>query len=130
LSGPSFISPDALLALHDDLLREFGGPEGVNLPLVESVAAYPVNKFAYDEQHDIPTLAGHLSFAAASFHAFTDGNKRVALASLALFLAQNGFELAADEDDAEDTIRAAADHAIAEEDFVAWVCGNSVRLYE
>lgn len=90
-----------------------------------SVAAFPRQRFSYQTPAPtIPELAGLYAFATSSFHPFTDGNKRVALALLELFLMQNGFELTADADETEDMILALASNEIEEEDIVAWVCDN------
>ena len=126
-SKPSFITEQTLLDLHDELLDRFGGPVGFDFAKVCSIAAYPQQKFAYEVRYrDIQALAGALAFAVAKeFHAFTDGNKRTALAAMALFLLQNDFELVASNDDARDIILELAAGTIGEEDIVRWVRDNS-----
>lgn len=122
MSGPIFISEQAIIDLHDDLLEAHGGPHGMDYAKVCSVAAFPRQRHAYENpMPSVPDLAALYAFAASSFHAFTDGNKRVALALLDLFLMQNGFELTADQQDAEETILALARNEIGEADIVAWV---------
>jgi len=124
---PLFVTEQTLLDLHDELLDRFGGPLGFDVIKVCSIAAYPQQKFAYDDTYrDIQALAGALAFAVAKeFHAFTDGNKRTALAAMALFLLQNDFELMASNDEARDIILELAAGAIGEEDMVQWVRDNS-----
>lgn len=124
---PLFLTEQTLLDLHDELIERFGGPPGFDAVKICSIAAYPQQKFAYDETYrDIPALAGALAFAVAKeFHAFIDGNKRTALAALALFLLQNDFELTASNDEARDIILELAAGAIGEEDIVHWVRNNS-----
>lgn len=126
-SKPSFITEQTLLDLHDELLDRFGGPVGFDFGKVCSIAAYPQQKFAYEVSYrDIPALAGALAFAVAKeFHAFTDGNKRTALAAMALFLLQNDFELTASNDEARDIILELAAGAIGEEAIVRWVRAKS-----
>jgi death-on-curing protein len=124
---PLFITEQTLLDLHDELLDRFGGPLGFDFTKVCSIAAYPQQKFAYEVSYrDIQALAGALAFAVAKeFHAFTDGNKRTALAAMALFLLQNDFELTASNNEARDVILELAAGAIGEEDIVQWVRDNS-----
>jgi len=50
-----------------------------------------------------------------------DGNKRVALAIIDVFLRLNGLELMADEMDAVDTIRALAAGELTEEQLADWI---------
>jgi death on curing protein len=124
-----FLSEQTINDLHDDLLAQHGGLKGCNTQLLGTVVAYPQQKFAYD--NPVPTieaLAAYYAFAAARFHAFSDGNKRVALASMELFLAQHGLELGASNDEKADVILALAADEIGEQDIVEWVLGCSGGL--
>jgi death-on-curing protein len=126
LAGPYFISEQAILDLHDDLLDTYGGPAGFDYAKVCSVAAYPQQKFYYDRPRPtIPQLGAAYAFAAARFHAFTDGNKRIALALMDLFLMQNGYWLVSSSDENVEIMLALAKNEICEEDFVGWVEANS-----
>jgi death on curing protein len=129
LTDPDFISEQAILALHEDLLAAFGGPSGWNAALVDSIAAYPLQKYAYlVPPPDVQELAAYYAFAAAKFHAFTDGNKRVSLALMELFLMLNGFELLSPDEENEEIILALARGDISEDEMVAWVRDNSAPM--
>ncbi len=85
--------------------------------LLESALARPQNAFAYGED-DIVVLAVRLMAGIAQAHAFEQGNKRTAFASLRLFLHPNGYELAIE--DTETWAAAVIDlveHRSTEEDF-------------
>lgn len=126
MSDPVFLSEQSLIDLHDDLLEAHGGLAGCNIQLVGSVAAYPQQKYWYgDPTPNIQFLGGSYAFAAAKFHAFKDGNKRVALASLDLFLLQNGYELTSSTQENIEVIFSLASGEIGEEDIEAWVAANS-----
>ena len=126
MTGPLFFSEQAILDLHEDLLEAHGGPPGINANLVASVAAFAEQRYYYQlPKPDIPQLAGAYAFAAATFHAFTDGNKRVALALVDLFLMQNGYELTSSDEENEAVILDLARGAIDLEDVMDWVAGNS-----
>jgi len=63
-----------------------------------------VNLHAHAESPPtLPRLAAAYGFALARGHCFPDGNKRVALAIIDVFLRMNGMELTADELDAVST---------------------------
>lgn len=86
------------LALHDELLSRFGGAAGVrDLGSLESALYRPQSGY-YDR---LAQQAAALMHSLAMNHAFVDGNKRVAFALTAVFLAMNGYRLVASPDDAE-----------------------------
>lgn len=88
---PRWLTLEAVLALHDEQIARFGGSPGLLMPTaLEAAVARPVNSFHYDEQADIPALAALYLVGLANAHAFVDGNKRVALAAMLVFLVLNG----------------------------------------
>jgi len=92
VSTPAFLEPDAVMFLHDQSIREYGGYHGVrDTALLESALQRPVNKYEY-EAADTVTLAAAYAFGLAKNHAFLDGNKRTAWACCVLFLKLNGIE--------------------------------------
>ena len=125
---PYFLDEQTIVALHKQAIDRYGGLEGFDQQKIESIAAYPRHKHAYDSDcRDVPGLAGALAFAIAKeFHAFNDGNKRTALAAMAVFLVENEFMLTADSDEAEEVIESLAAGAIGLEDMLGWVRENSV----
>lgn len=129
MSDPSFFSEQAILDLHEDLLEAFGGLAGHNPELVGTLAAYPQQKYAYQlPEPSIQDLAAYYGYAAARFHAFSDGNKRVAFSLTALFLRDHGFDFVVDLDEAKVLIEELAADDISEEDFVTWVNENAKPL--
>ena len=96
MTGPEFLEPDAVLFVHDQALREYGGVQGLkDEGLLHSALGRPVNKLAYAEPGslDLFDLAAAYAFGLASNHAFNDANKRTAWACCVLFLKVNGVEL-------------------------------------
>jgi death-on-curing protein len=70
-------------------------------------------------------LAAAYGYALAKGHCFPDGNKRVALAILDVFLRMNGSELTASEPEAVETIQALAAGDLSEEQLADWIGTNS-----
>lgn len=125
---PRFLTAGTLVQLHDDLLRADGGLHGMNMRLVETVAAYPRQKFHYERPTpDIPMLGACLAYAAATFHAFADGNKRLALAALDVFLISNGFELRSGDAENVRCFESLAAGEVSEREMIAWVVAHSGR---
>jgi death on curing protein len=81
---------EEVLFLHDRLLSEFGGSEGVrDLGLLESALARPRSGY-YGTVYE---QAAALMQSLVNNHAFVDGNMRVGSALTAVFLFMNGFQL-------------------------------------
>ncbi|MEK7266297.1 MAG: type II toxin-antitoxin system death-on-curing family toxin [Pseudomonadota bacterium] len=116
---------DALSALHAEQLAEHGGANGVrDEGLLESALARPENLAAYGEP-DAFDLAAAYAFGIAKNHPFIDGNKRAGFMAAATFLALNGFELRASEQDVVETVLGLAASAISEAEFAAFLRENS-----
>ena len=95
------LSKKQVLALHSDLIREFGGTEGLrDEGLLESALAAPFQTF--DGEPAYPSLqakAARLGFGLVSNHPFVDGNKRTGAHVMLVFLALNGVELCYGQED-------------------------------
>jgi death-on-curing protein len=86
-----------LLYIHDEQLRRYGGAGGIrDEGLLLSALARPMGGY----YADILEEAAALWESLAMNHGFVDGNKRVAFASLLVFLQSNGFDLTVSPDDA------------------------------
>jgi len=111
-----------VLALHDESLALFGGLQGVrDQGLLESAIARPQNRYAYESDVDISALAAEYGFGLVRNHPFSDGNKRVAVLSVAVFLALNGRRFDPDEVDEVRTILALAAGGLSMGEFSAWI---------
>ena len=95
------LSKKQVLALHSDLIWEFGGTEGIrDEGLLESALAAPFQTF--DGEPAYPSLqakAARLGFGLVSNHPFVDGNKRTGAHVMLVFLALNGVELCYGQED-------------------------------
>jgi death on curing protein len=117
----TWIDRDVLLAAHDEQLQEHGGATGIRDPgMFESALARPQNLAAYGEP-DAAALAASYAFGLAKNHAFVDGNKRIALVALELFLNLNGFELTADDAQCVLVILSLASGAFSEDELADWI---------
>ncbi|MEA2663309.1 MAG: death on curing protein [Candidatus Eremiobacteraeota bacterium] len=118
-----WIRIDTVLAIHEAQIDEHGGGLGVrDLGLLESALARPRNVEAYAERDDdVPLLAALHAIALVRNHPFVDGNKRVGLVLLDLFLDLNGYELSASDADCAAVMWCLASGATKDDDFIAWV---------
>ena len=125
--SPVWVPSDAVVAIHQALLQEHGGLIGPPRPdSLEAALARPQQLHHYTQpKPSLARLAAAYGFALAKGHCFADGNKRVALSIIDVFLQMNGSELSASEPDAVVTIQALAAGELTEEELAAWIEANS-----
>ena len=121
MSEPVWLSPELVIAFHDEQLREFGGPTGLRDPsMLESALGRPQNKWAYGEA-DLAALAAAYAFGIARNHPFVDGNKRASLLAIITFLGLNGVDFIADQGAAVVMIQSLAAGEIDEDGLTRWI---------
>jgi death-on-curing protein len=120
---PVWVPTSAACAIHAELLREHGGLQGpTGEAALESTLARPRQLTT----HAVPTptiaqLAAAYGFGLATNHCFPDGNKRITLAIIDVFLQLNGLELIVREEDAVPTIRSLAAGELSESELADWI---------
>ena len=112
-----------VLGIHDRQIAEHGGSAGVrDEGLLESALARPQQVHAYgDPAPDLADLAAALAHGLARNHPFVDGNKRTAHVAYRTFLALNGVELDATDEEKYVTMIALAEGKLSERDFASWL---------
>ena len=121
MSEPVWLTRDIVVAIQGELIAEHGGLSGVrDEGLLESAPARPINLAAYGKP-SLFALAAAYGFGLARNHPFLDGNKRIALASIDVFLQLNGYELTAPEVEAAAVIRDLAAGEFEEAALARWV---------
>jgi len=124
VNEPHWLDTTIVLDVHAEQLALFGGADGVrDLGLLESALARPVNKFAYGETN-LAALAAAYAFGIARNHAFVDGNKRAAFASIIVFLGLNGIDFDVPPEVATAFILGLAAGEIDEEGLARWIEDN------
>jgi death-on-curing protein len=118
-----WIGKTLVLTIHERQLAEHGGTAGVrDEGLLESALARPQQLHAYgDPAPDLCGLAAALAYGLARNHPLLDGNKRTAHVAYRTFLALNGAELVATDEEKYVTMMALAEGRLAERDFAAWL---------
>jgi death-on-curing protein len=124
VNEPKWLTADLVLAIHDEQLREFGGPPGIrDMGALESALGRARNRWAY-EGGDLPRLAAAYGFGIARNHPFVDGNKRASLLSIITFLGLNDVEFTGSEAEAVVMIRDLAAGEIDEDVLARWIADN------
>jgi len=124
VTEPRWLDANIILDVHAEQLALFGGADGVrDLGLLESALARPLNKYSYGE-NDLAALAAAYAFGIARNHAFVDGNKRAAFASIIVFLGLNGIDFDVPPEQATAMIMSLAAGEVSEESLARWIRDN------
>ena len=118
-----YIRVDDILAIHADQIERYGGAEGIRDPgLLEAALFRPQTGY-------YPTLideAAALWESLSQNHPFVDGNKRTAFAATYVFLAINGLDIIATDDEAQDFVLGLyATSSITFDNLRAWLSENT-----
>jgi death-on-curing protein len=89
----SYLTVEKIIEIHDEIIRQFDGAQGILSESTLHFMIFRVNKF-----RDIFRRAAVVLHAIGSQHPFVDGNKRTALVVAENVLGQQGYYIAADED--------------------------------
>ena len=115
--------------MHEELIAEHGGGEGLRDPgLLSSVLVRPRNRRVYGRSTSIFDLAAVYGAGIVRNHPFIDGNKRVALMVIYVFLEMNGYRLESPEVEAVGIMLALAAGEVDERALSGWLEQYSVPL--
>ena len=118
-----YLLPEQVLFIHSQLIQGTGGAHGIrDLSMLLSALGRPQATFdGNDLYDDLFSKAASLMDSLIRDHPFMDGNKRIAIASSALFLHLNGYSLVvANEEMAQFTL-ACAQSKVTLEEISAWL---------
>ncbi len=126
MTVPIWFDYSDVIFFHQQCIEEHGGLYGEpRQGTLESILARPQNLIGYNPDTSIFELAACYGFGLARNHCFPDGNKRISLICIDVFLQINGFQLTADEADAVVTIRELAAGELSQEDLAEWIRSHS-----
>lgn len=128
MKEPKWLTVALVRVMHAELIAEHGGEQGLrDAGLLESALERARIAWAYGE-HDLCVLAARYGHGLSSNHSFLDGNKRIALAAIDVFLRLNGMQLNAPEEDAYLTIMDLAGGSLSQDSLADWVSSHSFAL--
>ena len=128
MKEPIWLSAALVRVMQTELIAEHGGDLGLrDEGLLESALERARNAWSYDER-DLCALAALYGHGLSSNHPFLDGNKRIALAAIDVFLRLNGKQLDASEEDAYLTIMELAAGRLEEHALADWIRANCIPL--
>jgi len=124
-----FIPPEIVPIIHIDLIQRYGGLLGIrDEKLLDSALAQPRmtigGKFLHKTIFD---KAAAYAFHLCKNHPFIDGNKRVALVVMDIFLQKNGWNLTATEEETFTTMMGLADGHLSKANISIWLKEHCVK---
>ncbi len=126
-SEPTWLSRTLVDVLHREQIAEHGGSFGIRDDgLIESALSRPQQKWRYDEEADLFTIAAAYTYWLAKNHGYIDGNKRVAFVAAYVFLGRHDIEIDAPELEVVEVMTDLASGSVSEEDFAQWLRGRSI----
>ena len=122
------LSQDKVLILHEIITEETGGSPNVrDLSLLNSALESAFATFGGTELY--PTRqqkAARIGFSLISNHAFVDGNKRIGMYVLLIFLEVNGVKIRPTNDEVARVGLAVAAGEMTYDDLLEWILDNEV----
>ncbi len=120
------ISQDKVLALHELMAKETGGDPGIrDQALLNSALESAFQTF--DGQELYPTIeekGARIGFSLIANHAFIDGNKRIGMFVLLVFLEINGIKVKTTNDEVARVGLAVASGKMKYDELLAWIIDN------
>ena len=111
------------------LMAQHGGPKGPpDEDALAATLARPQQLLAYEPESNLFELAASYGYGFARNHCFPDGNKRIALAAMDIFLMLNNVDLVPDEAEAVVIVNEIAADELSQEDLASWLEQNSRPL--
>jgi len=121
------LSQEAIIAMHSELIAQSGGLDGIrDANMLDSSINSPFHTFG--GQYLYPTLqamAAHLAFSLIKNHPFLDGNKRIGILSMLVFLDINDLSVSCTDNELVYIGMGLADSSITESELIEWIISHS-----
>ena len=124
------LSKEQVLKLHTQLIELTGGSHGIrDEKLLDSTLNNPFQSFGGEELYpSIQAKAAQLCFGLVKNHAMVDGNKRLGVHVMLVFLALNGYELSYSQAELSDIILVVAAGEAGAEDILQWILEHQSQV--
>jgi death-on-curing protein len=128
VASTTYLAATAILFIHDELIRQFGGARTLrDERALLAAAARPRATFGGQDLYPgVFEKAAALLESLCQNHPFVDGNKRVAYVAAGLFLQQNGWLLEAEAEDAVTFMLEVASGRHRKDEIRIWIENHAV----
>lgn len=117
------LTKEQVLLLHTQLIEATGGSDGIrDVGMLESALENPFQTYGGEELYpSIRAKAARLCYGLVKNHAMVDGNKRIGVHAMLVFLALNGYEVEYTQKELSDLILDVAADRKQYEDILHWL---------
>lgn len=121
------LSKNHILKMHNLLIEETGGSHGIrDEGLLDSALNAPFQSFDGEELYKtIQAKAARLGFALIKNHPFVDGNKRIGILAMLIFLEVNGIKISCTDEELVRLGLGLADGSIDDKNLLRWIIDHS-----
>ena len=122
------MTKEQILLLHTQLIEATGGSDGIrDANLLESALESPFQSYGGEELYpSIQAKAARLCYGLVKNHAMIDGNKRIGVHAMLVFLTLNGYEVEYTQKELSDLILDVAANRKQYEDILQWLLMHQV----
>lgn len=116
-----------ILKMHNLIIQETGGSKGIrDAGLLDSALNLPFQSFdGEDIYKTIRTKAARLTFSIINNHPFVDGNKRIGILVMLVFLEVNGIEVFCTDKELIELGLGLANGSISYKELLNWIIEKS-----
>ena len=116
-----------VIMLHSSLIEKTGGTDGVrDIALLDSALESPFQTFGGEDIYrSLLQKAARLGFSIVSNHPFVDGNKRIGIHTMLVFLALNGIEITCSQSELINVGLSLADGSMKFDELFEWLTNHS-----
>jgi death-on-curing protein len=120
------LSKETIISLHSELITKSGGTDGVrDTHLLDQSVNSPFHTFGGQYLYpNIEAMAAHLAFSLIKNHPFIDGNKRIGILAMMVFLDINGHPITCTDDELISLGWGLADTSVTEADLLNWITAH------
>ena len=117
-----------IIMLHSKLIQETGGIDGIrDESLLDSAINAPFQSYdGIDMYPSIQQKGARLGYGLIANHAFIDGNKRIGVHAMLVFLTMNGIELSYTQEELADMVLKAASGEFNFQSMLLWISEHQI----
>ena len=117
---------ETVVTIHSELIRHIGGSSGIrDENLLDMSVNAPFQTFdGVDLYPTVVDKAAHLTYSLIKNHPFIDGNKRIGITVMLIFLKANGIEISCTNEELAALGWGLADDSITKTALVEWIISH------
>jgi death-on-curing protein len=120
------VTIEQVIEMHSALIAETGGLDGVrDMNLLDGSVNSPYHTFGGQNLYPtVQAMAAHLAFSLIKNHPFLDGNKRIGVLAMLVFLEINGLPVTTTDEELISLGLGLAENTIDESALIEWISAH------